>query len=101
MNFWGIPRRKIFLFKFLATYKRAKPNRVHVQFAAEAFNLAANLVIVGNYNAVWHGVPIVENKPLARVLFRTTEVGSQIPYDLYKAVAEILAYVYRLKRKSV
>ena len=43
------------------------------------------------------GVPIVENKPLARALFKTVQVGMQIPADLYKAVAEILAYVYRLK----
>ena len=45
-------------------------------------------------------VPIVENKTLARLLYRTTEIGSQIPFELYKAVAEILAYVYRLKRKK-
>ena len=48
-----------------------------------------------------HEVPIVENKPLARILYRSTEIGSQIPFELYKAVAEILAYVYRLKRKGV
>ncbi len=44
-------------------------------------------------------VPIVENKPLARVLHKTVEVGQLIPASLYKAVAEILAYVYRLKGK--
>ena len=47
--------------------------------------------------AIEHGVPVVENKMLARMLYRTTEVGSAIPLELYKAVAEILAYVYRLK----
>lgn len=46
------------------------------------------------------GVPVVENKPLARALFKTVEVGMQIPGDLYKAVAEILAYVYNLNGKS-
>jgi flagellar biosynthetic protein FlhB len=45
-------------------------------------------------------VPIVENKPLARVLHKTVEIGQQIPDSLYKAVAEILAYVYRLKGKT-
>ncbi len=45
-------------------------------------------------------VPIVEDKPLARVLHKTVEVGQLIPASLYKAVAEILAYVYRLKGKS-
>ncbi len=43
-------------------------------------------------------VPIVERKPLARALYDSCEVGAQIPHELYKAVAEILAYVYRLKR---
>ncbi len=43
------------------------------------------------------GVPILERKPLARALYAATEVGSQIPHELFKAVAEILAYVYRLK----
>jgi flagellar biosynthetic protein FlhB len=45
-------------------------------------------------------VPIVENKPLARVLHKSVEIGQQIPESLYKAVAEILAYVYRLKGKT-
>lgn len=48
--------------------------------------------------ALEHGVPIIENKVLARMIYKTTEVGSQIPFGLYKAVAEILAYVYSLKR---
>jgi flagellar biosynthesis protein FlhB len=39
----------------------------------------------------------VENKPLARSMFKSTEIGDFIPADLYRAVAEILAYVYRLK----
>ncbi|MCD6293581.1 MAG: flagellar biosynthesis protein FlhB [Deltaproteobacteria bacterium] len=42
-------------------------------------------------------VPIVENKPLARTLFKSMEVGDLVPPDLYKAVAEVLAYVYKLK----
>ena len=44
-------------------------------------------------------VVIVENKPLAQALFKHAEVGDFVPPDLYKAVAEVLAYVYRLKRK--
>ena len=44
-------------------------------------------------------VTIVENKPLAQALFKNAEIGDLIPPDLYKAVAEVLAYVYRLKRK--
>ena len=44
-------------------------------------------------------VPIVENKPLARALYATVEIDEAIPQSLYKSVAEVLAYVYRLKRK--
>jgi flagellar biosynthetic protein FlhB len=43
------------------------------------------------------GIPVLERKALARALFASTEVGSEIPRDLFKAVAEVLAYVYRLK----
>jgi flagellar biosynthesis protein FlhB len=45
------------------------------------------------------GVPIVENKPLARGLFKATEVGDDIPLELYQAVAEVLAYVFSLRRR--
>ena len=41
-------------------------------------------------------VPIVENKPLAQILFKSTEIDDFVPPDLYKAVAEVLAYVYKL-----
>jgi flagellar biosynthesis protein FlhB len=44
-----------------------------------------------------HGIPLVENKPLAQTLYKTVEVGEYIPGNLYKAVAEILAYVYKAK----
>ncbi len=44
------------------------------------------------------GIPIVENKPLARLLYRQVEVGQEIPEILYRAVAEVLAYVYKLRR---
>jgi len=43
-------------------------------------------------------VPVIENKPVARALYRQTQLGDLIPESLYQAVAEILAYVYRLKR---
>ncbi|HEV2456338.1 MAG TPA: EscU/YscU/HrcU family type III secretion system export apparatus switch protein [Verrucomicrobiae bacterium] len=45
-----------------------------------------------------HQVPIVENKPLARMLFKQGPVGGEIPAELYAAVAEILAWVYRVNR---
>ena len=48
--------------------------------------------------AAEHGVPTVENKPVARVLFAMGRVGENIPPELYQAVAEILALVYRTHR---
>ena len=45
--------------------------------------------------ARWAGVPVVENPPLARSLYRSVEVGQSIPVDLYAAVAAVLAYLYR------
>ncbi|MDU4959892.1 MAG: flagellar biosynthesis protein FlhB [Sporomusaceae bacterium] len=46
-----------------------------------------------------HKVAVVENKPLARTLYSTAEVGDVVPPHLYQAVAEVLAYVYRLNKK--
>jgi flagellar biosynthetic protein FlhB len=46
--------------------------------------------------AVENQVPVVENPPLAQTLYTSTEVGQEIPVHLYRAVAEILAYIYRL-----
>jgi len=44
-----------------------------------------------------HSIPVIEQKTLARIIYKTVEINEYIPEDLYKAVAEILAYVYRLK----
>lgn len=43
-----------------------------------------------------HEIPVIENKPLARALFRATEVGQEIPAELYAAVSEVLIYIYQL-----
>lgn len=48
--------------------------------------------------ALKHQVPVVENKPLARMLFKHARVGSEVPAQLYAAVAEVLAWVYRINR---
>jgi flagellar biosynthetic protein FlhB len=47
--------------------------------------------------AKWAGIPIVKNPPLARSLYRMAEPGQSIPFELYSAVAGILAYLYRQK----
>ncbi|HPU62784.1 MAG TPA: EscU/YscU/HrcU family type III secretion system export apparatus switch protein, partial [Mobilitalea sp.] len=46
-----------------------------------------------------NNVEIVENKPLARMLYYNVEVGAEIPPELYQMTAEVLAYVYKLKGK--
>ena len=50
--------------------------------------------------ANWHGIPIIENPPLAQALYRSVEVGQAIPAKLYAAVAEILAFIYRLQGRT-
>ena len=50
--------------------------------------------------AIENGVQIVENRELARTLYTTVDIGQEIPPELYQAVAEILAFVYRLKKMA-
>jgi len=50
--------------------------------------------------ATEHEIPIVENPPLARALYASVEIDQEIPPDHYKAVAEVISYVMRLKEKS-
>ena len=71
-------------------------NMVSPQLLAKGADLIAEKI---RAIAKEHGIPIVENKPLARTIYKTIKVGQQIPRELYTAVAEVLAYVYRLKRK--
>ena len=49
--------------------------------------------------AIENGIPIVEDPPLARALYKACEVGSEIPLSLYQAVAELLAFVFRQREK--
>jgi len=51
--------------------------------------------------AIEHNIPLVERAPLARALYKMCDVGDEIPEDLYSAVAEILAYVYQLAKKTL
>jgi len=46
------------------------------------------------------GIPVVERKPLARALYEAVEVGQYIPENFYRAIAEILAYIYELAGRS-
>lgn len=46
------------------------------------------------------GIPVIQNPPLTRAIYRGTRIGQEIPTDLYEAVAEILAFVYRLRTRG-
>lgn len=48
-----------------------------------------------------HNIQIVENPPLARTLYKAAKAGDEIPENLYRAVAEVLAYVYEINRKQM
>lgn len=47
-----------------------------------------------------HDVPIIENKPLARMMFKQVEINQEIPVDMYEMVAEVLRVVYKMKNKK-
>lgn len=51
--------------------------------------------------ALEHGIPVVERKPLAQVLYKNVDVGDVVPAEQYQAVAEVLRYVYQLQGKDV
>ena len=59
---------------------------------AKGKNYLAQLI---RQRAIEHEVPIIENKPLAQALYHSVEIGQEIPPDLYRAVAEVLAHIYR------
>jgi flagellar biosynthetic protein FlhB len=50
--------------------------------------------------ALAHRIPVVEDRPLAQALYRSVEVGGQIPEKLFQAVAQLLAYIYRLRQEQ-
>jgi flagellar biosynthetic protein FlhB len=46
-------------------------------------------------------VPLIENPPLARALYKSVDVGQEIPAHLYRAVAEILAYIFKIMNRNM
>lgn len=85
------------------------PTRIAIAIKYDPETMAAPVVLAKGQRllaqrikelASANGVPIVENKPVARLLYKVAEVGQAIPEDLYQAVAEILAYVYQLGEKA-
>jgi len=90
-----------------ATAIVVNPTHYAVALRYEMTGMAAPRVVAKGRNylarrireiALAHEVPIVENKPLAQALYKSVDVGQEIPAHLYRAVAEILAYIYRLMR---
>jgi flagellar biosynthetic protein FlhB len=51
--------------------------------------------------AIEHGVPIMENPPLARTLYERVELDTPVPPTMYAAVAQVIAFVYRLQRRTI
>jgi flagellar biosynthetic protein FlhB len=88
-----------------ATAVIVNPTHYAVAIRYEMDSMASPLVVAKGKNylalrirqkAIDHGVPIIENPPLARGLYTAAEVGQEIPAEFYRAVAEVLAYIYRL-----
>jgi flagellar biosynthetic protein FlhB len=88
-----------------ATAVITNPTHYAVAIRYEVENMAVPVVVAKGKNliarrireiAIANNVPIVENPPLARALYQSVDVGREIPVELYRAVAEILAYIYRL-----
>ncbi|MBZ9688066.1 fused FliR family export protein/FlhB family type III secretion system protein [Clostridium estertheticum] len=61
---------------------------------------ADNVAIKIKELASENDIPIIENKPLARLIYKELDIGSEIPAEMYGAVAEILALVYKLKKRK-
>lgn len=80
---------------FAVALKYEKGMTAPVVVAKGADFVAQKIKSVGREN----DVPLVENRPLARALYASTEVGDSVPRELYQSVAEVLAYVYRLKHR--
>lgn len=92
-----------------ATAVIVNPTHFAVALRYEPESMAAPIVVAKGKNylalrirqkALDHQVPLIENPPLARGLYEAAEVGQEIPPHLYKAVAEILAYIFRLMHRK-
>lgn len=88
-----------------ATAVVVNPTHFAVAIRYQMETMAAPLVVAKGKNylalrirqkAVEHQIPIIENPPLAQALYKSVEVGQEIPPHLYRAVAEILAYIFKL-----
>jgi len=85
------------------------PTRLAIALRYEAATMVAPVVVAKGAGviaqrireiAAEHGIPLVENKPLAQALYKTVEINGPIPEDLFQAVAEVLAYVFGTRKKK-
>jgi len=81
----------------VALYYKSKEMEAPKVVAKGAGEIAEKIKEIGRN----HRVPIVENKPLAQILYKTVDLGQTIPSTLYQMVADLLAYVYRLKNRTL
>jgi flagellar biosynthetic protein FlhB len=91
-----------------ATAVITNPTHYAVALEYRSTSMPAPVVVAKGRNLIaqkikelarWHEIPIVENPPLAQALYKATEVGQMIPPQLYAAVAEILAFLYRAQMR--
>ncbi len=85
------------------------PTHYAIAIRYDLENMAAPTIVAKGQNLIAqkikeiareNSIPLVENKPLAQTLFKAVEIGQEVPQDLYKAVAEVLAYVFRLRGET-
>ena len=88
-----------------ATAVIVNPTHYAIAIRYQMESMVAPLVVAKGKNylaarirqkAIEHQVPIIENPPLAQALYKICDVGQEIPPHLYRAVAEILAYIFKL-----
>lgn len=88
-----------------ATAVIVNPTHYAVAIRYQVESRAAPVVVAKGQNylakrirqkAIEHQVPIIENPPLAQALYKSVDVGQEIPAHLYRAVAEVLAYIFRI-----
>jgi flagellar biosynthetic protein FlhB len=92
-----------------ATAVVVNPTHYAVAIRYHIESMAAPVVVAKGKNylalrirmvAIAHQIPIIENPPLAQALYQSADVGQQIPVTLYRAVAEILAYIFKLRNRK-
>ena len=101
-------RRRMMQEVATATAVIVNPTHFAVALRYDHTTMATPLVVAKGKNylalrirqrAIDNGVPLVENPPLAQALYKSVDVGREIPAHLYRAVAEVLGYIYRLTRR--